>query len=142
MSNQYFGFFEYRKERYDFDSAVANWDGRSLDAYAASSDIIVYFCGIPFGAVEDFGQLKGKLYRGHGGETVYSEGVVRFFEKNYEVKGEPFIECISANLQQGLIALEFEFEIALANSKSRKARGGMRCTLGEIPRVPDIGVDE
>lgn len=142
MSNQYFGFFEYRKERYDFDFAIAKWDGDRLDAYASSSDIIVYFCGIPFCRVEHIGQLKGKVYRGDGGETVYSEGVVRFFEKNYAVKGEPFIECISANLEQGLVALEFEFEIALSNAKSRKVRGGMRCGLGEIPPIPPIGIDD
>jgi len=142
MAEAYAGFFEYRRERYDFDTAIAQWDGRRLDAYASGDCALVYFCGIPFGPVDEFAELNGQTFCGDGGETVFSEGLVRFFEKNYRVEGNAEIRCVAANPEKRIVSLEFEFKIALSSRPSRRARGGMRCVLGDIPALPDQSLDE
>ena len=142
MNQSYVGFFEYRKERYEFEEGIAEWDGHTLSAYASSSDVTVYFPGIPFGQVSTLDELNGKVYRGHGGETVFSEGVIRFFDKGYGVSGDAEIECVAANAEKGVVALEFRFEMGLANARTRSVRGGMRCVLGKIPHALEIGVDD
>jgi hypothetical protein len=142
MSQPYSGFFEYRRERYDFDTAIASWDGRDLYAYASGDSVLVYFCGIPFGPVGDFSELAGQTYSGGGHEAVFSEGIIRFFGKGYGVNGDAEIRCVAANFDKRLVSIEFELEIALASGRSRPARGGIRCILGDIPELPEMGVDE